>query len=230
LIASLLLHVILFALRAPQYEVPPSSTPPIDARIVQAPVAAEPKSPVHSLSSPPPKQVRKSEKPSSPKRLDPAVAEPKASASPAPTEIAPQNPTSATRDSVNTTVATSNAEISTGDTTAASAPSAIADPGAIARYRISLMSVAERYKRFPEYARDREWQGRSDWHVEVGADGRLRELRLKKSSGYEVLDRTAGEMLRSAQPETPLPPDLQGRSFSFAVGVIFNFGEREPTR
>jgi protein TonB len=96
------------------------------------------------------------------------------------------------------------------------------DPGAIAKYRLEIISAAKRYRRYPPIARENGWQGRVE--VRVSFDGaREPAVVLNKSSGYAVLDRQAVETLTKAL--APLPPALAGRAFELDFPVVFSFEE-----
>lgn len=104
----------------------------------------------------------------------------------------------------------------------ASAPApAFDEAGTIAQYRIALMQVASTLKTYPRIAQENNWQGRVELRLTVGAGGGIASLAVKSGTGYTVLDQHALDMLRRAQPKTPLPPGLRGREFSLEVPVVF---------
>lgn len=65
-------------------------------------------------------------------------------------------------------------------------------------------------KRYPPEARRKGWEGTVILKLEVTADGSLAEAALHRSSGYDILDRAALRMIRSARfeggPGTLLQP------------------------
>jgi protein TonB len=61
---------------------------------------------------------------------------------------------------------------------------------------------------FPSAARRAGLSGSPVLEVEIGADGRLRQARVRRSSGYGALDEAALTILRLASPFNPFPPDL----------------------
>ena len=82
--------------------------------------------------------------------------------------------------------------------------------------------MANRYKRYPAQAMEKGWQGRVEIRLTVGANGVLQTAVIKTSSGYQLLDDTALDMIRKARPLTPLPQGLRGREFVVDVPVIFD--------
>lgn len=104
----------------------------------------------------------------------------------------------------------------------ASAPApAFDEAGTIAQYRIALMQVAGTLKAYPRIAQENNWQGRVELRLTIGVGGGLASLVVKSGTGYAVLDQHALDMLRRAQPKTPLPAGLRGREFSLEVPVVF---------
>ena len=61
---------------------------------------------------------------------------------------------------------------------------------------------------FPTAARRSGLTGSPVVEVEIAADGRLQEAHVRRSSGYDALDRAALTILRLASPFNPFPPDI----------------------
>lgn len=109
----------------------------------------------------------------------------------------------------------------TGTAPAAAPAAAFDEAGTIAQYRIALMQVASTLKTYPRIAQENNWQGRVELRLTVGPGGGIASLAVKSGTGYAVLDQHALDMLRRAQPKTPLPLGLRGREFSLEVPVVF---------
>ncbi len=77
-------------------------------------------------------------------------------------------------------------------------------PGAeIAGYQAILSILRSRIVReigYPALARARGWQGTAVLSVRLDSAGRLVQIVVRKSSGYEVLDRAAAALLRKVTP------------------------------
>ena len=97
-----------------------------------------------------------------------------------------------------------------------------ADPGTLDKYRLALIVAAKRYKRYPVQALDQGWQGKVEVRLVIGADGAIQRSLVKASSGYEILDNEAMDMLKKAKPLTPIPAALRGREFTVDIPVIFD--------
>lgn len=98
---------------------------------------------------------------------------------------------------------------------------AVVDTQALADYGRSVAGSVAIHQRYPKIAQMRQWQGTTTLQLEFAADGRLVETRVLSSSGHDVLDRQALDMLRAAQPLPPLPPALAGRALTVNVPVVF---------
>lgn len=129
---------------------------------------------------------------------------------------------------------------STGGVAERSAPVAVISPAATAvaapgegagfdadglrQYRLELAREARRYKRYPERALLAGIGGTVE--VRVEHDPRAVPVaRLVRSSGHDLLDAAALEMMRQAAPRTAVPEPLRGRAFAVSLPVIFNAGE-----
>jgi protein TonB len=97
-----------------------------------------------------------------------------------------------------------------------------ADSGTLEQYRLALIVVARRYKRYPAQAMDKGWQGKVEIRLVVGANGAIQSSLVMVSSGYEILDNQALDMVIKAKPLTPIPAALRGREFTVNIPVIFD--------
>ena len=95
----------------------------------------------------------------------------------------------------------------------------------MARYRLALMAAAGRYKRYPATAREKGWQGRVEVRMVIGANGRLASASIKASSGHEILDNQAIDMLTKGKTTVEIPPGLRGRQFGLDIPVIFKLDD-----
>lgn len=98
---------------------------------------------------------------------------------------------------------------------------ALDEAGSIAQYRIALMNVARGLKTYPRIAQENNWQGRVELRITINAGGGIAAVAVKTGTGYTVLDQSALDLLRRAQPGTPLPAALRGREFTLEVPVVY---------
>ena len=99
------------------------------------------------------------------------------------------------------------------------------DLGSLAQYRLALIGAAKRHKTYPPRAIDRGLEGRVDVRLVIGTDGALARALLKRSSGHDVLDRQAVELMRTASGLTPVPPALRNREIAVEVPVLYELKE-----
>jgi periplasmic protein TonB len=68
-----------------------------------------------------------------------------------------------------------------------------------------IRDIIHKNLRYPEIARKMGWNGDVVASFEITGTGRVRELKIIRSSGHAVLDRTVIETIRSVEP-FPAPP------------------------
>lgn len=101
------------------------------------------------------------------------------------------------------------------------------DPGTIARFRLELMDLARRYKKYPRIAQDNNWEGRVELRIMIAEDGEIASLVVKKGAGRSVLDEEAQAMIRSAKSKVTIPPGLRGKAFTLEIPVDFFLKDEE---
>jgi len=215
LLASLALHVlVLYALPMLEDSIR-APAQPLSARLAKPtplPVRAEPPQQRPLQPAPPPRPAPVAKTAPRPVVPAPVAVAPVLSAEPAkqagdPVPAAPPAPPAP---------ASASAPI-------ASAP----DPGSVARFRLELMEIARRYKRYPRVAQDNDWEGRVELRVAFAGNGALSSLTVKKGAGHAVLDDAAQAMIRSAQAQAAIPPALRGKAFTFDIAVDFFLREEK---
>ena len=240
LLASIALHaLVLLGLSLRDAPAPPAKTPLVlTARL--APVAAAPREPL----PPPPSQLKPQPKPQfvpppPPKQAAaPHQVLDKPATAPAPQESTPADamktaPLEPARAAPAT--ATSSAEPAApgqpksspqapvGVTTGTTAKSGReVDKGTLEQYRLALIMATRRYKRYPATAMENGWQGSVEVHMVIGANGAIADASIKTSSGHEVLDNQAMDMLKKGKTTVQVPASLRGREFTIDVPVIFS--------
>ena len=88
-------------------------------------------------------------------------------------------------------------------------------------YSLLLAREFSKYRQYPRIAQLRGWQGTVRVQLELDSNGNITQSSIKESSGFDVLDRQALDMVKKATP-LPLPPEvLRNRAFSILVPVTF---------
>lgn len=89
------------------------------------------------------------------------------------------------------------------------------------KYGNSLWGAISKHKKYPKIAAMRNWQGEAIVELELDGNGKLKSKKIIQSSGHEVLDKQALEMVEKALP-FPAPPEaLRGNNFTITVPVPF---------
>jgi protein TonB len=105
---------------------------------------------------------------------------------------------------------------------APTAPAPSADSGTLETYRMDLMRMARNYKRYPRVAMDNNWEGRVVIRMIIGANGMIASLSVLTTSGHEILDKQALDMIQKAKPRVQIPVALRGKEFPIDIPVIYS--------
>ena len=95
----------------------------------------------------------------------------------------------------------------------------------VRQYRLNLAREARRFKRYPELARERGWEGVVVVVVNTVAGAATPLVSLSQSSGFEQLDLAALELLEMAVESAVLPESLRGRQFGLTLPVDYRLGD-----
>lgn len=100
------------------------------------------------------------------------------------------------------------------------------DADGLRAYRIVLAREARAHRHYPPLARERGWTGTAEVSVDVSREGQARQILLARSSGHEILDREAVNMMSRAAAAAALPDSLRGREFAVRLPVVFDLDDR----
>ncbi len=113
----------------------------------------------------------------------------------------------------------------TGDRTASGTTgsrSGGGNPGAVVDYAARLNAWLERHKEYPRRASLHRQQGEATLYFVIDRAGRVLDFRIKKSTGYKLLDEEVANMIRRASPLPAPPESVQGAALEFRVPVGFD--------
>jgi len=95
------------------------------------------------------------------------------------------------------------------------------DPAQLERYGRSLSSLFARQQNYPRIAALRGWEGEVQLRVTIARKGNIVATQIVRSSGFEVLDQNAVQLVSSVGP-LPRPPEhLQNREIQVIVPVHY---------
>lgn len=101
------------------------------------------------------------------------------------------------------------------------------DPALLERYGRSLSSLFARQQQYPRLAALRGWEGEVQVRVTIARRGNIVATQIVRSSGFEVLDQNAIQLVASSGP-LPRPPEaLQNKELQIIVPVLFKL--EKPT-
>lgn len=230
--ASLVLHVAILGVPQFHAHAPARPAEKMTARLAPRPVPPPVEAPA-VRPEPPPVPPKRAEAPRAPQASAPAPVQPApevppappsaAAPSPAPTpSSAPAAPVRAPAEPERLAAPAAPASPSVAASVPAPPSTATSEASTIAQYRLQVIEVAGRYKRYPRIAQDNNWTGTAEVRLSVAADGGVASLVVRRPSPHGVLDQEALSMIRTAHGRVPLPPALKGRTFSIDVPVVFS--------
>jgi len=218
LLFSLVLHALVLAwVNGPVRQLPsPQLLITATLRLVAAPTAAD-VLPAPAAAVP---QERRAPKQSSlPRRPESPPAsrsEPVASARPAPQEVRQPQPPSGNRPEPE---AYGAARPTTGDATPV--PARPDQQSLLGRYAQQLSRLLASHQEYPRLAAQRGWEGEVRLRLKVARQGNLLSVQVDRSSGYDILDQHAMQLVDLASGLPPLPEGLEGSEISVIVPVNY---------
>ncbi len=95
------------------------------------------------------------------------------------------------------------------------------DPAQLERYGRSLSSLLARQQNYPRLAAMRGWEGEVQLRVTIARRGNIVATQIVRSSGFEVLDQNAVQLVAAAAPLPRPPEQLQNRDIQVIVPVHY---------
>jgi len=123
------------------------------------------------------------------------------------------------------TVATSSPSTTSQTATAVAAPSVVkaTDSNALALYGQALSELFARQQRYPRLAEMRGWEGDVLLQLRIARKGALLDVQVSHSSGFDILDRSAMQLVQGS-PLPPLPAALgQGGDDELKITVPIHY-------
>lgn len=96
------------------------------------------------------------------------------------------------------------------------------NPGALQDYLAQVRGWVERYKHYPDRARARRQEGAVLLAFTLDRQGNVLGQRIIQSSGYDLLDRAAADIIARASPFPPMPDDLPGTRLDLQLPIPFD--------
>lgn len=99
------------------------------------------------------------------------------------------------------------------------------DLNGVRQYRLSLAREARRFKHYPDQARERGREGVVVLIVTTVAGVAIPQVRLSQSSGSDLLDQAALELLEIAVQTATLPESLRGQQFGLTLPIHYRLDD-----
>ncbi|MGB4911702.1 MAG: TonB family protein [Candidatus Dechloromonas phosphoritropha] len=95
----------------------------------------------------------------------------------------------------------------------------------VRQYRLNLAREARRFKDYPRGARERGWEGVVVVVVNTVAGVGVPVVSLSQSSGFDVLDQAALDLVGQAVSTAAMPESLHGRQFALTLPIHYRLDE-----
>lgn len=92
---------------------------------------------------------------------------------------------------------------------------------AILRYRDMVKRKIQESRRYPLWAKKQGYEGVSYLAFTVLPGGTARDIRVVRSSGFEILDKEAVSTVKRASPFKPIPEKLDRPSLAMELALVF---------
>ncbi|HET8610052.1 MAG TPA: TonB family protein [Burkholderiales bacterium] len=89
------------------------------------------------------------------------------------------------------------------------------------RYGKDLAQIVADGQHYPRIAQMRGWQGTVEIEVTVAPPGKADRITIQRSSGHQILDDEALDMVKRALPLPEPPAPLRDRRFTVVVPIVF---------
>ena len=240
IILSILFHLLVVFLLLPKMNKQDMKVPPpLQVSLAQAKSmenkttpekekSPEPPKPEIKKPEPPKPEVKKPEPPKPEVKKEPLPApdktpttvplsKPPVSVTPKEEQVSETNP----KPEANPTRVITKAADTPQETKTVNAPSPEKVTAATNDYSSLLAAAIAKYKQYPKIAQMRGWQGLIIIELQLNPQGGVIYSQIKKSSGYDVLDQEALEMIKRASPFPQPPEALRNKNFTVLVPISF---------
>jgi protein TonB len=178
----------------------------------------EPPKPEVKKPAPPKPEVKKEPLPAPDKTPTTVpLSKPPVSVTPKEEQVSETNP----KPEANPTRVITKAADTPQETKTVNAPSPEKVTAATNDYSSLLAAAIAKYKQYPKIAQMRGWQGLVIIELQLNPQGGVIYSQIKKSSGYDVLDQEALEMIKRASPFPQPPEALRSKNFTVLVPISF---------
>jgi len=92
---------------------------------------------------------------------------------------------------------------------------------AMLRYQDMVKQKIESCRRYPNWAKKQGFEGSVYLKFTILSTGFTKDIKIIKSSGFNILDKEAISTIKRAQPFPPIPEEMKVSSLTMEVSVVF---------
>jgi len=89
------------------------------------------------------------------------------------------------------------------------------------RYEDMIKQKIESHRKYPNWAKKQGFEGTAHLKFTVLSTGFAKDIKIIKSSGFNILDKEAVSTIKRAQPFPPIPEEMKVSSLTMEVSVVF---------
>ena len=94
-------------------------------------------------------------------------------------------------------------------------------PKNVANYIRAVQEKILKASYYPQQAQDAGWEGNIKLSLNIAANGDLKNLKIARSSGYNILDDAALDVARTQAPYPPFPPQIESQELLVDVPITY---------
>ena len=88
-------------------------------------------------------------------------------------------------------------------------------------YQKAVKKKIENCRKYPKWARRQGFEGKVHLKFTILSTGEVRDIKILKSSGFNILDKEAISTIKRASPFPPIPSELKISSLTMEISIVF---------
>lgn len=88
-------------------------------------------------------------------------------------------------------------------------------------YQKAVKKKIENCRKYPKWARRQGFEGKIHLKFTILSTGEVRDIKILKSSGFNILDKEAISTIKRASPFPPIPSELKISSLTMEISIVF---------
>jgi pilus assembly protein CpaC len=97
-------------------------------------------------------------------------------------------------------------------------------PKELKDYINAVQSKVSRYIQYPTEAKGTGWYGTTKLGIFITSDGKIKDIEVVQSSGYNLLDEAAKSAIKKASPFPPFPKELKLKELRIEIPIAYHQG------